>query len=94
MWRVSLGLPEMMFDNSEGMIGAFKVIAHGIEIVFKGLWLAILGLSLFGRCLLSAIMHIIILAFSPTIKLYCVLRARREIMRRHPEYTSPRKAKP
>ena len=94
MWRVTLGLPDMMYDNSESMIAAFKIIGHGIGFVFKGLWLALLGLSLFGRCLLSALMHIIILAFSPAIKLYCVLGARREIMRRHPEYTSPRRVKP
>ena len=94
MWRVTLGVLDMMNDNAESMIGAFKVIASGIGFIFKGLWLALLGLSLFGRCLLSASTHIIILAFSPAIKLYCVLGARREIMRRHPEYTSPRKAKP
>ena len=83
---VHFGLSDAIQANSECVIMAMKVMAKGVAIIFTGGWMILEGLSLMARCILRIAWHIFVLAFYPGIKIYYILRVRRDLRRDHPEY--------
>jgi hypothetical protein len=81
--KIGVDFTRAINENSEKMLSHLKCAARGALVTLK-------CLLLFGRCVLCAIRHMILLAFYPIVKLYYIVGARREIMRDHPEYISPR----
>jgi hypothetical protein len=81
--KIGVDFTRAINENSEKMLSHLKCAARGALVTLK-------CLLLFGRCVLCAIRHMILLAFYPIVKLYYIVGARREIMRNHPEYISPR----
>ena len=81
--EIGVDFTKAINDNSGTMLICLKSAVKGILITLKSLFLL-------GRCVLSAIRHMILLAFYPIVKLYYIVGARREIIRNHPEYISPR----
>ena len=83
---VDFGLWDAMYDNSEIMFTAVKVMGMGVKSLLKGALVILRGLKMLTVCLLCMMCHIFILAFYPGIKIYFILRVRRDLRRDHPEY--------
>ena len=81
--KIGVDFTRAINENSEKMLSYLKCAGRGALVTLKSLFLL-------GLCVLYAIRHMILLAFYPVVKLYYIVGARREIMRDHPEYISPR----
>jgi len=81
--EIGVDLMGAINDNSGIMLMCIEGIFKGAVIILKNIWLL-------ASCILSAIKHLIFLAFYPAMKLYFVVGARREILRENPEYRQPR----